>query len=693
MRGYALRSATLRLAQAVNGSGSLTILGSGQLAIPGFSSVTAQVEGVFNSDGSFLLRGATSSALGPLGDHLINPPVDSMAAGSTARLTQTGLTVDGTVSGGIINDFTVVTAIARLLVPSDGSNPTLTGCITVESLVFGEFRLESTQPGGRFEACFGPNGLTFPAGARLLYRNAGLTTPSLPPFTIAADGSFTIDVDGTMTVGASLNGYAVHDLRLNLIRSASGFARGLTPRVVKAQSATFTVSIPSRNPGFSSTTTLSLGGEFYMDGSLNLSGTAGNNLTLSGLPFGTVNASAVGSVRMGDTGFLTVTGTFSGGVLNRIPLVASSITLTVEPTGVTRASGTVTTGALNDLAITVEPSVGPSFVWTVNGTALTLPVPTVRVRVTGVINSLVALPPAGIVMDANGDFAVTMTAGGPGFLIVGYDFTGVSFALRRTAGTLSIGSLQGDLNISRFGQHLTGSVDHSGNVTLDFNGGVTLGGFVAANGQLHLRTTGLSASGTLNLTAAGHSFGSLAVAGSISANGDYTFNSSTTLNIGGYTTTLAALKVSPTGVCNGDHPDLNYGGLSVSLPNYCLTTGGISPAGNATAPVDSGWQGFGGTLNGRAAGTVSLSFAADGAITASLSWTLAYWFDRFDCNCRLEGPPPVVVCDMCPRPELNDSKLNNQKATGGGSISSTGVITLNHTFAGVNVTDWRFDLW
>ena len=124
------------------------------------------------------------------------------------------------------------------------------------------------------------------------------------------------------------------------------------------------------------------------------------------------------------------------------------------------------------------------------------------------------------------------------------------------------------------------------------------------------------------------------------------------------------------------------------LPDYCLTTSGISLSGTPTAGVDSQWQGFGSPgepgLNGRLAGSVSLSIALNGTVTANQSWTLAYWFDTF-CNC------PGPNCQICPRPELNDPRIDpNQEHTGSVTIGSDGGITVSYSFPGVSNSSWHF---
>src|SRR5581483_11107866 len=63
---------------------------------------------------------------------------------------------------------------------------------------------------GSFSACFGANGLTVGQNSvRITYNGAPLTTPSLPSFTIAINGSLSISVSAAMTAGLTLNSYSL----------------------------------------------------------------------------------------------------------------------------------------------------------------------------------------------------------------------------------------------------------------------------------------------------------------------------------------------------------------------------------------------------------------------------------------------------------------------------------------------------
>jgi hypothetical protein len=59
--------------------------------------------------------------------------------------------------------------LATLGITASGSI-SISGCVAVSPLNYGQFKLVSTSQDGAFTACFGPNGLTFPTGARLLYK-------------------------------------------------------------------------------------------------------------------------------------------------------------------------------------------------------------------------------------------------------------------------------------------------------------------------------------------------------------------------------------------------------------------------------------------------------------------------------------------------------------------------------------------
>ena len=651
------------VATAQNFNASLSLPGFN----PGFSSSSStSVTGSLSSNGSFSLVGTTTSA-----QTLSGLAVTTSASGSTVSLTQNGVTITGTVSGGVLSQVVSASgsAVGVLAIAPNGS-ASLSGCITLSPLAFGQFQVRSTAADGSFSACFAANGLTVGQNTvRVTYNGAPLTTPSLPAFTIGINGDFNVTVSAAMTAGLTLNSFGL---------SNATFLFSVSGGIATAGKFGATLNIPSSPSGFfKGAVAQKVSGSLASDGTFALSGTlsAGQALGTS-LPVSNVSAGA--SVVLTQTG-LTISGGFTGGVLTQVPLVSTSITIAVAADGSMTLSGTVVCSSLIDNQITVGPFSGSTLSWSINNSGLSMAAFSAQVNVGGAFGAAVALP--GFTMNASGGFSVTLTSSKSRIVnvtVAGYGLTDVSLTLVRNAGVLSLSSFGGNLTIPGFSQHLSGTIDDLATITLDFAGAVTLGGFTAGtDGHLALRNSGLTAGGTFDISANGNSLGSLVLTAAIAPAGTYSGSASTTLSIGGYSTSTFSATLSNNGLSGA--PKLNYGNLTISLPNLSITSTSVS--GSGSAQRDSGWVKFFdvpgevGDIYGRLQGTVSLSVSGSGSVSGQLSATFGWWVVTLN-HC---DPPPPFGDGACFYNYGPDPIPSDHAAGASGGIGSNGQFCVNQT--------------
>src|SRR6185437_6488542 len=407
------------VASAQNFSGSLNIPGFN----PGFSSSSSStLTGSLNSNGSFSLVGTTSSA-----QTLTGLAVTTLANGSAVSLTQNGLTMTGTVSGGVLSQVVSSSgsANATLAITSNGS-ASLSGCVTLSPLTFGQFQIRSTAADGSFTACFGAGLIVSQNSVRILYNGLPLTTPTLPSFTIAADGSFSIAVSATMTAGLTLDSY-------NL--SNASFTFNVAAGVASAQNFSGSLNIPGFNPGFSSSSSSTLTGSLNSNGSFSLVGTTSSAQTLTGLAVTTLaNSSAVSLTQNG----LTMTGTVSGGVLSQVVSSSGSAnaTLAIASNGSASLSGCVTLSPLTFGQFQIRSTAADGSFTACFGAGLIVSQNSVRILYGGLPLTTPTLPSFTIDLDGSISVAVTaaMTAG---LTLDSYNLSNVSFTFNVAAGVAS----------------------------------------------------------------------------------------------------------------------------------------------------------------------------------------------------------------------------------------------------------------
>jgi hypothetical protein len=237
---------------------------------------------------------------------------------------------------------------------------------------------------------------------------------------------------------------------------------------------------------------------------------------------------------------------------------------------------------------------------------------------------------------------------------------------------LSLNPVDVDLNIPGFNQHLSGFVNSSGALELNYDGNLTLAGFTSASGRLTLNNSGLSASGRFRIAASGATFNAgIDFSGAISTAGKFNLSGSGSLKLGNFTTDTFDLTLSSSGLSlgSGGARNLNFGALNVPFNTFNLSFSGIT-AFNGSQTVNSGWVGFLGVW-ARLSGVVTVSSSANGTISAHLGADFHWW---------VSGLQPAA--DFYPA---------NQRLGKSGAINSEGNFFVGESRG--NQNGFNFDLW
>ena len=158
LAGYTLNNAKFTFSRVGN-LVSLQLLGGTSLDIPGLDGVVrVGVTGTLNSDGTFRLTGTTSTEI-----NLPALSIGTIPAGATVELTQNGLTITAGLNGSLMAELNFSLPSLPFRSPPSGSITNFSVSVTLDPLVFGEFRLESSSGGG-FTATWTPRVYPFPAG-------------------------------------------------------------------------------------------------------------------------------------------------------------------------------------------------------------------------------------------------------------------------------------------------------------------------------------------------------------------------------------------------------------------------------------------------------------------------------------------------------------------------------------------------
>lgn len=638
-------------------------LSTGTLTIPrlgGGSLGTASASGTLNSNGTFALTGITGGALIPAG-----LPIASIQAGATATLTQSGLRVSGSATGGVLAYVSVVGTATGILDISSAGTITLSGEVFVSPLIVNQFRLEPSDD-DTFIAKLGANGLTFPQGARLLYRGSSLINVRLPSFSIASNGNFSVSLgSGVISLG--------------------GFMINSDSFTFRRQNGVTSVNLGGslRVPGPSGTTlaTVRVNGSLNSNGTYLISGTLTDAIVPKGMP---VTSIASATATLNQNG-LTISGTASGGVLNHVAVVGSaSAVLNVTSAGSLALSGTITVSPFGKSPFRIESLSGGNLSVSFNNSGLRFSGS--RLVVTGIFGSAVTLP--AFTLPSSGSFSLPVTL--PNLSIKGIPVARAGFTLIRSSGLLSINPIEAELNISGFSQRLTGTISSSGSLNMNYGGSLTIHGFTAANGGLHLRNSGLSADGSFNLRFGTTSFGVVSFSGSINYSGGVvSYSLGRTgggVNFAGFNLQNLNLALSSAGYVTGN-ATLPYGNQSVPLNNLRISAFSGFFFDNWSKSIDSGWQKWDvvpftdlGDVQARLLGTITFSRNGD-TLKASLSYTWAGFIIHQDCN------PPFPFGDgRCVTIYAPDNIFQISappRFSSSGSIGTDGSFTVNTSFGGL----------
>jgi hypothetical protein len=649
---FAIENAMFEFSVA-NGLGSAKFT-AGSLVVPapgGAVAARATISGNLNSNGTFSLAGSTAAGFSPGG-----LPFASLGANANAVLSQQGLTVEGTVSGGALAMVPVTggaSVIAKInLATNGGATLAANVNLTINQLVFGPFTIAPLS-GSTFNASLGTAGVTVPSGAKLLFNGQTLAAGGLPSFTIPSSGA----VDFTaQPASVSLNGFTITSPAFRFLyqkgEASLAFSGG-----------TLQVPVPSSTKP----TGFGISGTINSKGDYSLTGSTSGTLALGGLPIPTMNLAGGATVTLRPSG-LTLAGNLSGGLLGFVtPSGNVTGTVSVATGGGLSLQGSVAVNVepFHAAPFHMEPATGKYLAATLSNDGLSFS--GARLRVDGIFETTVVLP--AFSLQTNGEISRTVTV--PSMRLGGISCSGLSFTFKRVGNVMSLSPFEANLAISGFNQKLSGSINSQGTMQLVFSGSLTLGGFTAGNGKLILGNAGLSAEGGFNVSVLQHVFNSsLFVSGSVNNSGNYTLRGNGSFDFGGFKTDTFSVQFNKNLFFrdSGNPPTLDYGGLKVALPSFNVTSTGVTGF-NGSQTVDSGWKGFAG-VNARLIGTVSLTSASNGNISGSLSATFYWWF----------GPMPN-----------NDFKPSEQSHGASGSIGSDGKFFVGDNRG--NQNGFNFDLW
>jgi hypothetical protein len=146
------------------------------------------------SDGSFLLEGSLDANLA-----LAGLPIQFFQAGASIAISETSLTLTGTVSGGSLDGVGTGSATATVVITRNAV--TLNGTVTVPPIQLGNFRI-SALDGGNLVAVLDQSSLRIASGARLAIQGITDDLLVLNEFVVASNGDFTVSASsGDFTVG------------------------------------------------------------------------------------------------------------------------------------------------------------------------------------------------------------------------------------------------------------------------------------------------------------------------------------------------------------------------------------------------------------------------------------------------------------------------------------------------------------
>ncbi|MGU3657713.1 amidase family protein [Methylobacterium sp. UNCCL125] len=497
---------TVTLAQSLSGSGGLTKLGSGTLALAGTNIYTGATT---LAEGTLLARGGQA-----IGDR----SAVTIAAGATLAL------ADSETIGSLAGQGRVALGNARLTAGADGTSTTFAG--TLDGT--GGLTKAGTGTLTLIGASTYTGGTTIAAGTLNLSATARLLAPlvSWPDTVLVNAGTL---AGGLINAGTAFNSGAITGGVANIgsLTTSGTVAGGLTNTgTVLASAGRIDGAIRNDAGTLAVTGTVASDGTFANAAGATLAVTGAYSLAGPLTNAGTVAvaraASLTASAGLGNAGRLTNGGTITGGVANTGWLTTSgTIAGSLINAGWTQNSGAVTGGVSNSATLATSGTIAGGLTNTGTVTAS-------AGRIDGAIrNEAGTLAVTGAVA---GDNTFTNAAGATLAVTGAYSLSGPltnagTVAVARTASLTAAAGL-GNAGSLTNGGTITGAVANTGTLTNDgiISGGLANAGQAANSGTI---TGGVSNSGNLatngvisgGLANAGWTQNSGAIAGGVSNSG------------------------------------------------------------------------------------------------------------------------------------------------------------------------------
>lgn len=436
------------------------------------------------SDGTFTLTGQTESNFIPKG--LPGLSIAQVGANAGILLTQDQLVLTGSLGGGVLTQIGGPSFTANgSLTLTRGGVPTVTSSAAFSVQPFGndQFGIEGPNR-GPITATLNNAGLNL-SGARMFI--LGITTNSLPPFTVAPGGDFGIQFG---PFDGAIGGYASAGLQGRL---------GRTNGVWTAQGVTANLQVPA----LVGAPAVQLRGGITNDGTFFWSGTlaSGPGYGVNGTSFSRVGGGATVELqRTRSAGNFTtsmrVTGSLSGGSLAGFTLPSNQFTFGVGTDGVVTLSSALTLQPTWFGIFRLSGQNNTAFQANLNGSALSFP-NGLELAVSNIIDGtstqVQSFPISFLSINPDGSFSTTFSSSG--VLMAGFNLRSASLTLRRTGSgatppllmSLGVNAILNDIGGPLPAFTLDGSVTNNGALRLAAIGqSGNIGGFafVGANAVL-----------------------------------------------------------------------------------------------------------------------------------------------------------------------------------------------------------------
>jgi hypothetical protein len=414
VNGFNLGGAQFTL-QRVDSVSPPTLTASGSLAVPGIGNFT--INGGFTNNGTFgfatTIPGNTALAAGL--------PV-STVNNAALTWTQTGLTLNGVFSGGVLTQVGLaagVTAAGSVTVAPGNGAQTISASVAIQPIVNNQFTI-APSAGASLAATLDNNGLTVAGGAVLTCGNNFSAGVPLPAVTIQPNGNFSVAV-GNPRQSVQIKGYSMDNVQF-LLQRTSG--------TVVVTNLLATLNIPGLNAS------VAVSGGLNSDGTFSLSGTLGNAVNLNGLPVTSLAANA--NVTLDQNG-LRIVGSVAGSMLANVGQPSAGATLYVGSNGSIQLGGSVTLAPLSFGAFQISSGGGNISVVLTNA-GLKFP-PGLQLQYNGAPLTSATLP--AFTNDSNGNlgFALTGVAATVGGFAINAGTLGFQVSAGVAGATINAGAL------------------------------------------------------------------------------------------------------------------------------------------------------------------------------------------------------------------------------------------------------------